>query len=61
MKVSIYKDVYSNVGLVIGLDKALERIKNGKSKERIEELRSCTDQASADEVKKLLPLSLIHI
>jgi VirE N-terminal domain/KaiC len=55
MKVSIYKDVYSNVGLTISLQKALTRIKEGNSKERIAELRSCNDQASADEVKKQLP------
>ena len=55
MKISIYKDVFANTGHKIELADALARIKNGKSKDRIIELRSCKDQLQADEIKKKLP------
>lgn len=55
MKVSIYKNAFSNIGYTISIEDALNRVKNGKSKERIDQLRQCTSQTEADEIKKSLP------
>jgi len=55
MKISIYNGVLSNTGYQIELVDALARIKNGKSKDRITQLRGCKDQLEADEIKKKLP------
>lgn len=56
MKCTIYKNVYDfKSPFVIDVEKALNRIKNGDSKEQIEKLRSEFDPSKQDSLKKSLP------
>ena len=53
---TIYQDIYDHKNpKLISIDKALERIKSGKSKEKIEILRAEKDSKKQDAVKKSLP------
>lgn len=52
---TIYEDIYSDKPHYITVDAALMRIKNGKSKARIEEIRAVLDKEKADLLKRQLP------
>lgn len=54
-KVSIYKDFNDLQGHTITVLGALERIRNGKSKELVEKAREAKTKKEADELKKKLP------
>jgi hypothetical protein len=53
-KISVFKDLYEtkDVPYIITLDKALERIKNGKSKQRVESIRAEKDEKKRGYLKK---------
>lgn len=53
--VTIYENIYSNNPHYISVDAALARIKSGKSKHRIDEIRACLDKDKADAIKRQLP------
>jgi len=53
--VTIFENIYSTLARYITIDHALERIKNGKSKKRIEEIRATLDKKKADLLKRDLP------
>jgi hypothetical protein len=53
--VTIFKDIYDKHPHYITLDAALERIRSGKSKVRIEEIRAALDKEKADKMKRALP------
>ena len=53
--ITIYKNIFSKEANYIGIDKALERIKNGKSKEQIDEIRNTLDKEKANKLKSNLP------
>ena len=55
MMVSIAETLYTNDIHHIGVDYALERIATGKSKDKVEELRSL-DKSERGRVKKNLPI-----
>lgn len=52
---TIYEDIYSDKPHYISVEVALNRIKNGKSKSKIEEIRSALDKEKADLLKRQLP------
>lgn len=52
---TIYEDIYSDKPHYITVEAALMRIKNGKSKARIEEIRASLDKEKADLLKRQLP------
>lgn len=54
-KITIFKDIFSKEPKYISVDSALERIKTGKSKERIESIRSQMDKERASKMKQNLP------
>jgi hypothetical protein len=54
-EVTIFENIYADNPHYIGLDKALARIKTGKSKTRIEEIRNILDKGRADSLKRQLP------
>jgi hypothetical protein len=54
-KCTIYRDVFSENPFHVDIDVALERIKNGKSKQGIEAIRSCIDKERRNSLKKNLP------
>ena len=53
--ITIYKNIFSKEANYISIDKALERIKSGKSKEQIEEIRNAVDKEKANKLKLNLP------
>jgi len=56
---TVYKDIYDkDSSRHIDIDGMLDRIKNGKSKEKIEAIRSAIDKDKADLLKKGLPCVL---
>lgn len=55
MKATIFENIYSDAPFYVTIDKALERIKSGKSKVKIEEIRKCLDKEKADLLKRQLP------
>lgn len=56
MEITIFKNIYdADVPHYITLDKCLERIKVGKSKDRIKEIRNCKDKEKRNKLKNLLP------
>ena len=48
--ITIYKNIFSKEANYISIDKALERIKNGKSKEQIDEIRNTLDKEKANKL-----------
>lgn len=54
-KVSIYKDFHDLQGKQITIANALERIRIGKSKEKVFKVRESENKSLADEIKKTLP------
>jgi len=56
IKVTAFKDIYEKRnGHFIPLDVALNRIRDGKSKEKVIAIRSTADPAAVDQLKKSLP------
>lgn len=55
MRCTIYENIYSNTPHYISVDDALQRIKNGKSKQKIDEIRAAIDKEKADALKRQLP------
>lgn len=53
--ITIFRNIFDNEPNYISIDKALERIKQGKSKERVEEIRNQIDKERANNLKKNLP------
>ena len=53
--VTIFKNIFSDEPHFISLEKALSRIKDGSSKQRIEELRNVIDKERQNTLKKDLP------
>lgn len=59
--ITIFKDGYDLVGAkYVNIDTALTRIRDGKSKQKIEEIRNCTDPKEVSRLKKSLPSVLFH-
>lgn len=56
MNITIYENIFkTNKGISIPLDKALERIKNGKSKIPVEKIRTINDKEERNKLKQGLP------
>ena len=56
MNCTIYRNIYSkDEPHYISIDLALDRIKTGKSKELINEVRECLDKERANKIKLNLP------
>lgn len=56
MKVTVYKNLFeTKKGYDITIFDALERIKHGKSKDLVLELRKCKDKEDRDKKKRMLP------
>ena len=55
MKCTIFKNIYDKKPYYIPIDKALERIKNGDSRDKVEEIRRTIDRDKAQDLKKNLP------
>src|SRR5690349_15367334 len=55
MKVTVFKSIYSDQPHYQTVDQVLARIKNGKSKLRIEQVRAAIDKERADAIKAQLP------
>jgi len=53
--VTIFENIFSKKPIYIDVDIALNRIKNGKSKEKVEAIRTALDKGRANELKKNLP------
>jgi hypothetical protein len=53
--VTIFKDIWSKEPNYITIEQALARIKNGKSKDKVQMVRDCIDKERANELKKHLP------
>lgn len=53
--VTIFANIWSKNPFYKQIDEMLVRIKNGKSKSKIEEIRRCIDKERANELKKHLP------
>jgi hypothetical protein len=53
--ITIFENIYSENPHYITVDKALQRIKTGKSKSRIDEIRAALDKSKADTLKRQLP------
>lgn len=55
MKCTIFKNIYDKVPYYISITKAIERIKNGDSKDKVMEIRQTIDKEKAIDLKKNLP------
>jgi hypothetical protein len=55
MTVTIFKNIFSKEPHFITIEKALERIKNGSSKELVTEIRNTLDKEKANKIKLNLP------
>jgi hypothetical protein len=55
MMITIFKNIFSKEPFYISVDEALERIKNGKSKTIVEEIRKTLDKDKANKLKSNLP------
>jgi hypothetical protein len=55
MACTIFKDIFSTEPFYTSVDNALERIRSGASKARIEEIRNAIDKEKSNDLKKLLP------
>jgi hypothetical protein len=53
--ITIFENIYADKPHYISVSQALQRIKNGKSRAKIEEIRSTLDKAKADTLKRQLP------
>lgn len=53
--ITIFKNIFSKEPYYITIDKALERIKLGKSKDQVDLIRKTIDKERANELKKNLP------
>lgn len=53
--ITAYKNIFAKEPYYIELSKALERIKTGVSKDKVEEIRKTQDKEKANELKKYLP------
>jgi hypothetical protein len=53
--ITIFENIYADKPHYISVSQALQRIKNGKSRANIEEIRSTLDKAKADTLKRQLP------
>jgi hypothetical protein len=53
--VTIFKNIFSKEPHYISIDKALDRIKSGKSMKQVNEIRQAIDKERANELKKNLP------
>lgn len=53
--VTIFENIFSKTPIYIDVDKALDRIKIGKSKLKVEEITNALDKERANELKKNLP------
>src|SRR5438094_365940 len=53
--ITIFENIYSDKPHYKPVDYALQRIRTGKSKARIEEIRSTLDKSKADTLKRQLP------
>ena len=53
--VTIFKNIFSKEPHLITVSQALARIKQGKSKSKVEEIRTCLDKERGNELKKNLP------
>ena len=54
-EITAFRNAYSNDAYYLSIDTALKRIKNGASREKIEEIRSTKDLEKASNLKKNLP------
>src|ERR1041384_2079392 len=57
LKISVFKDLYKSkeVPYIIPLEKAVERIRQGKSKDIVERVRSCNSEELKRSLKNSLP------
>lgn len=55
MKATIFKNISPNEPFYIPIDMALERIRDGRSKELVEKIRAETDKDKRDSLKRRLP------
>src|SRR6185437_4548672 len=55
MTCTIFENIYATEPNYISVDAALQRIKNGRSRERIEEIRATIDKEKSDLLKRSLP------
>jgi hypothetical protein len=53
--ITIYKNIFAKEPYYITIDEALNRIKNGKSSAKVNEIRKTQDKEKANELKKNLP------
>ena len=53
--ITAYKNIYATEPFYLTIDKALERIKSGKSKQMVTDIRTTQDKDKASELKKNLP------
>ena len=53
--ITIFKNIFSKEPHYISLEKALDRIKTGKSKQQVLDIRNAIDKERANELKKNLP------
>lgn len=60
--VTIFRNLYksSDIPYVVPITKAIERIREGKSKDLIEKIRATKDKTKRDEIKKELPCILFN-
>src|SRR5690349_19733121 len=54
-KCTIFQDIYADKPFYRPIDEALTRIKTGKSKNKIQEIRATWDEAKQDALKRQLP------
>jgi hypothetical protein len=54
-KITVYRDIYSKEPFPMTIGEALQRIKNGRSKDKVMAIRSAMDKERADNLKKNLP------
>lgn len=53
--VTVFKNIYDKEPHYVSVNAALDRIRNGKSKQRIDEIRNTLDKEKAEALKKQLP------
>ena len=53
--ITIFKNIYSKEPKYVSVEYCLDRIKNGRSKFAVEEIRNTLDKDKADNLKKNLP------
>jgi len=53
--ITIFSNIFSKEPFYISVDTALDRIKKGASKQKIDEIRNCMDKERANTLKKNLP------